>query len=72
MGSLSKANGSDIYPDRRTNCTGKAIVDQSAALHNALDGQVLNALNGPERPLTLNATPKKCAESLPSITPAEK
>ncbi|XP_050963263.1 GA-binding protein alpha chain [Labeo rohita] len=44
----------------------------SAALHNAPDGQLLNTLNGPERPLTLNATPEKCAESLPSITPAEK
>ncbi|KAK2892736.1 hypothetical protein Q8A67_012724 [Cirrhinus molitorella] len=72
MGSLVKANESESYTECRMNCNGKAVADQFAALHNAPDGQVLNALNGPERPLTLNATPEKCAESLPSITPAEK
>ncbi|XP_073693873.1 uncharacterized protein spi2 [Garra rufa] len=71
-GSQAKANGSESYSDRRMNCNDKAVVDQSAVLHNTPDGQVLNALNRPQRPLTLNATPEKCAESLPSITPAEK
>ncbi|XP_059367902.1 DNA-binding protein D-ETS-3 [Carassius carassius] len=71
MGSLAKANGSDSYTDCRMNCNSNAV-DQSAVLHNAPDGQVLNALNGPERPLTLHTTPEKCAESLPSITPAGK
>ncbi|KAF4114632.1 ETS-related transcription factor Elf-3 [Onychostoma macrolepis] len=68
MGSLAKANGSDSYTDSGMNCKSNAV-DQSAVLHNPPDGQVLN---GPERPLTLNTTPEKCAESLPSITPAEK
>uniref|UniRef100_A0A673IDI6 Transcription factor Spi-C n=1 Tax=Sinocyclocheilus rhinocerous TaxID=307959 RepID=A0A673IDI6_9TELE len=72
MGSLAKANGSDSYTDCRINCNSNAIIDQSSALHNAPNGQVLNAPTGPERPLTLNTTAEKCAESLPSITPAEK
>ncbi|KAG1953340.1 transcription factor Spi-C [Pimephales promelas] len=72
MGSLAKANGSDSYTDCGINCTGPTVVDQSSVLHDAPDGRVLNAVNGPERPLTPNTTPEKCAESLPSITPAEK
>lgn len=72
MGSLAKANGSDSYTDCGINCNGTTVVEQSSVLHNAPDGRVLNALNGPERPLTPNTTPEKCAESLPGITPAEK
>ncbi|XP_067283595.1 uncharacterized protein spi2 [Pseudorasbora parva] len=72
VGFLAKANGSDSYTDSGVNCNSTTVVDQSSALQNAPDRRVLNALKGPERPLTLNTTPEKCAESLPSITPAEK
>ncbi|XP_051745957.1 transcription factor Spi-C [Ctenopharyngodon idella] len=72
MGSLAKANRSDSYTDCGMNCNGTTAVDQSSVLDNSPDGRLLNALNGPERPLTPKTTPEKCAESLPSITPAEK
>ncbi|XP_052434304.1 transcription factor Spi-B-like [Carassius gibelio] len=72
MGSLAKANGSDSLKDCRMDSNSNVITDQSPVLHNAPDGQVLNAPNGPERPLILNTTAEKHAESLPSITPAEK
>ncbi|XP_043093531.1 transcription factor Spi-B [Puntigrus tetrazona] len=71
VGSPAKANGPGLYTDCGMKCNNNAV-DQSEVLYSAPDGQELNALNGPERPLTLNAAPEKCAESLPSITPAEK
>ncbi|XP_051974542.1 uncharacterized protein spi2 [Xyrauchen texanus] len=71
-GSPVEANKYDSYTDYGANCSVTEVHNQSLILHNALNGQNLNALNGPDRPLTQHSTPERSTESCASITPAEK